>query len=81
MFFGIDNAVRARDGEFQDDYDLLNLRAGLEGQDWRVTAFLSNATDEFYAVHGWLGRIVGQEAGGITQGAPSQFGVEMEFNF
>jgi iron complex outermembrane receptor protein len=81
MYFGIDNAVVARQYEYQPAYDLVNLRLALRTDKWTLSGYVDNALDKTYYAHGWLGRFIGQEAGGLTPGQPRHWGMEYEVKF
>lgn len=63
----------------RDAYSTVNLRAGLEGETWAVTAFVSNLTDEKYLEE----VIPAPEFGGTFDhpGSRRRAGVEISFNF
>ncbi|MFK8021820.1 MAG: TonB-dependent receptor [Pseudomonadales bacterium] len=63
----------------RDSYATVNLRAGLEGEAWAVTAFVSNLTDEKYLEE----VIPAPEFGGTFDhpGSRRRAGVEVSFNF
>ncbi len=78
-YFGIDNVDTF--GEKQDAFSTTNLRLGLESESWRVTAYVNNVEDEFYATHSWIGRHVGLPNSAITPSLPRYYGVELAYNF
>jgi outer membrane receptor protein involved in Fe transport len=64
----------------QDAYGLLNLRAGLNVQNFRLDFFMTNATDEKYIIDaGNTGNSFGIPT--YIAGAPRFFGAEMKFTF
>lgn len=65
-------------GFFVSPQHLLNLRAGVEGEVWRLTAYVNNAFNERYPLDG--GALV---AGGVvrSQNVPRTYGAELIFNF
>ena len=62
-----------------DGYGITNLRVGLSGERWRVTAFARNLFDEEYIAE----VIMAPEFGGafVTPGAYRTAGVEVQWNF
>ena len=62
-----------------DGYGIMNLRLGIGGENWRVTAFARNLLDEEYIAE----VIQAPEFGGgfVTPGAYRSAGVELEFMF
>ncbi|MFT6958091.1 MAG: iron complex outermembrane receptor protein [Halieaceae bacterium] len=74
-FLGIGNFSNTE----RESYELLNLRATLEGQHWRVTLFANNVTDEEYLAE----VIPAPEFGGsyFSPGNRSRFGLEVGFDF
>ena len=62
-----------------DGYGIMNLRLGIGGENWRVTAFARNLLDEEYIAE----VILAPEFGGgfVTPGAYRSAGVELEFMF
>ena len=62
-----------------DAYGIMNLRVGIGGENWRVTAFARNLLDEEYIAE----VILAPEFGGgfVTPGGYRQAGVELEFMF
>ena len=62
-----------------DSYGIMNLRIGLGGDNWRVTAFARNLLDEEFIAE----VIQAPEFGGafITPGNERSAGVELEFMF
>jgi iron complex outermembrane receptor protein len=62
-----------------DGYGIMNLRLGVGGENWRVTAFARNLLDEEFIAE----VILAPEFGGgfVTPGAYRSAGVELEFMF
>lgn len=62
-----------------DAYGIMNLRLGIGGENWKVTAFARNLLDEEYIAE----VILAPEFGGgfVTPGNERAAGVELEFNF
>ncbi|MEH6517102.1 MAG: TonB-dependent receptor [Halioglobus sp.] len=62
-----------------DPYGVMNLRLGVGGENWRVTAFARNLLDEEYIAE----VILAPEFGGgfVTPGSYRSAGVELEFMF
>ena len=62
-----------------DGYGIMNLRLGIGGENWRVTAFARNLLDEEFIAE----VILAPEFGGgfVTPGAYRSAGVELEFMF
>ena len=62
-----------------DAYGVMNLRLGIGGENWRVTAFARNLLDEEYIAE----VILAPEFGGgfVTPGSYRSAGVELEFMF
>jgi len=63
----------------RESYEVLNLRATLRGDNWRVTAFANNALDEEFLAE----VIPAPEFGGsfFSPGAQARYGVEVGFDF
>ena len=63
----------------RDNYYTINVRAGLEGANWKLTAFVSNLTDEKYLEE----VIPAPEFGGTFDhpNARRRYGVELGFRF
>ena len=63
----------------RDSYGILNLRTGVEGNNWSVIAYANNLTDEEYVSE----VITAIEFGGsfISPGSERQIGVEVSYNF
>lgn len=63
----------------REDYALLNLRAGIQNENWSVIAFARNATDEEYLEE----VIPAPEFGGsfIHPGTLQRFGLEVSYRF
>ena len=74
-----------------DAYDVLNFRAGLEADNWKVTAFVQNASDEGYFQRTYnqaLGSQLGivDAVNNTTQimanmGTPRTVGVSLSYDF
>ena len=62
-----------------DGYGLTNLRLGLRGDNWSVTAFARNLTDEEFVAE----VILAPEFGGafVSPGTQRRVGVEMSYSF
>ena len=63
----------------RDAYGILNLRVGLESDNWRITGFANNLTEEDY-----LSEVIpAPEFGGafVSPGADRVFGVEVGYSF
>ncbi len=63
----------------RDAYDIVNLRLGLEGEQWRATAFANNLFDEEYLAE----VITAPEFGGsfVHPGTDRVYGLEVAFSF
>ena len=63
----------------RDSFDTINLRAGIEGENWTVTAWGRNIGDESYLEE----VIPAPEFGGsfLHQAAEAAYGVELEYRF
>ncbi|MFK7829298.1 MAG: TonB-dependent receptor [Congregibacter sp.] len=63
----------------REAYEILNLRATLRGDNWRVTAFANNALDEEFLAE----VIPAPEFGGsfFSPGAQARYGIEVGFDF
>ena len=63
----------------REAYELLNLRATLRGDNWRLTAFANNALDEEFLAE----VIPAPEFGGsfFSPGAQARYGLEIGFDF
>ena len=63
----------------RDAYDTVNMRIGLEGDNWTVTAWGRNITDERYLEE----VIPAPEFGGsfLHQAAGSSFGIDLQYSF
>ena len=63
----------------RDSYDTLDLRVGVEGENWSVTVFGDNVTDEDFLEE----VIVAPEFGGsfIHPGTEARWGVEFTYGF
>lgn len=74
-FLGIGNFSSTE----RESYELINLRASLNGENWRVTLFANNVTDEEYLAE----VIPAPEFGGsyFSPGSRSRFGLEVGFQF
>ena len=73
------NRIRPADVLFntQDDYSLINLRAGMSMGPWNVTAFLDNATDKIADIS-----VDARVYGTSTQiNRPRSFGVKVGYSF
>ena len=73
--FGIANYTRTE----RDDYTLLNVRTGLQNENWSIIAFARNATDEDYLEE----VIPAPEFGGsfIHPGKERRAGLEVTYSF
>ena len=62
-----------------DGYGLTNLRLGVRGENWSVTAFALNLTDEEFVAE----VILAPEFGGgfVAPGTQRRAGVELEYRF
>ena len=63
----------------RDDYSTVDLRLGLQGQNWTVSLFGSNITDEDYLEE----VIPAPEFGGsfLHQAAQSAYGIDLKYRF
>jgi iron complex outermembrane receptor protein len=63
----------------RDSYDTLDLRVGIQGDNWALTAFGTNVTDEDYVEE----VIPAPEFGGafVHPGSESRWGVEFRYSF
>lgn len=63
----------------REAYEILNLRATLRSDNWRVTAFANNALDEYYLAE----VIPAPEFGGsfFSPGNQARYGIEVGFDF
>lgn len=79
MYWGIDNVK----SESQEPYTLVNLRLGMEKDNWRISLYADNVTDESYDTFCFIGRFIGN-ANGINPcftGNPRRYGIEATIDF
>lgn len=60
-----------------DDYSLLDLRAGLKSDDWKVEFWAKNVTNEYY----WNNSVRASDAIARFAGMPRTYGILLSYNF
>jgi len=74
-YFTIDNL------DYQDPYNIVNLRLGVSGEQWRVTAFVDNVFDESWIDFYFAQRYIGLPTDIAWPSPPRLMGIEASYMF